>query len=144
MARHLDSQRSSFARAISLGSALLLLWAATSRADSSSQRRLHAHGKPRPAKKARPHKRSPPPRTHHQVEGANAKIPEPHVAPEPEMATRGPTRLDFDDRLIQGQSNKAGAIFLYDRKSLPLRSMVHEPTNFREAIDRDLPQGASR
>src|SRR4051812_27940169 len=30
--------------------------------------------------------------------------------------TRGPTRIDFDDRLIQGQTNKSGAVYLYDRK----------------------------
>ncbi len=51
-----------------------------------------------------------------------------------QMTTRGPTRLDFDDRLIQGQGNKVGAVYLYDRKNLPLRSMVHQPTNFREEI----------
>src|SRR3954469_18980903 len=37
---------------------------------------------------------------------------------------KGPTRLDFDDRLIQGQTNKAGAVYLYDRKELEVRSMV--------------------
>jgi hypothetical protein len=49
-------------------------------------------------------------------------------------ATRGPTRIDFDDRLIQGQSNKSGAVYLYDRKELKIRSMIKKRENFREEI----------
>ncbi|XXF79360.1 hypothetical protein P2318_06300 [Myxococcaceae bacterium GXIMD 01537] len=45
--------------------------------------------------------------------------------------TRGPTRLDFDDRLIQGQTNKSGAVYLYDRKELKTRSMIRERESFR-------------
>lgn len=63
---------------------------------------------------------------------------------EESMTTRGPARLDFDDRLVQGQSNKAGAIFLYDRKTLPLRSMVHTRTNFRDQIEDELPLEGER
>ena len=48
--------------------------------------------------------------------------------------TRGPTRIDFDDRLIQGQSNKSGAVYLYDRKELKIRSMIKKRENFREEI----------
>jgi hypothetical protein len=49
-------------------------------------------------------------------------------------ATRGPTRIDFDDRLIQGQTNKSGAVYLYDRKELKVRSMIKKRENFREEI----------
>ena len=48
--------------------------------------------------------------------------------------TRGPTRIDFDDRLIQGQTNKSGAVYLYDRKELKIRSMIKKRDNFREEI----------
>jgi len=48
--------------------------------------------------------------------------------------TRGPTRIDFDDRLIQGQSNKSGAVYLYDRKELKTRSMVQKRASFRDEI----------
>ncbi len=48
--------------------------------------------------------------------------------------TRGPTRIDFDDRLIQGQTNKSGAVYLYDRKELKTRSMVKKRESFREEI----------
>ena len=48
--------------------------------------------------------------------------------------TRGPTRIDFDDRLIQGQSNKSGAVYLYDRKELKIRSMIKKRENFRDEI----------
>ncbi len=52
----------------------------------------------------------------------------------PQSAVRGPTRIDFDDRLIQGQSNKSGAVYLYDRKELKIRSMIKKRENFREEI----------
>jgi hypothetical protein len=48
--------------------------------------------------------------------------------------TRGPTRIDFDDRLIQGQTNKSGAVYLYDRKELKVRSMIKKRENFRDEI----------
>jgi hypothetical protein len=48
--------------------------------------------------------------------------------------TRGPTRIDFDDRLIQGQTNKSGAVYLYDRKELKTRSMIKARDSFREEI----------
>jgi hypothetical protein len=47
---------------------------------------------------------------------------------------RGPTRIDFDDRLIQGQTNRSGAVYLYDRKELKQRSMVKVRQSFREEI----------
>jgi hypothetical protein len=47
---------------------------------------------------------------------------------------RGPTRIDFDDRLIQGQRNSAGAVYLYDRKELKQRSMIKKRESFREEI----------
>ena len=48
--------------------------------------------------------------------------------------TRGPTRIDFDDRLIQGQTNKSGAVYLYDRKELKTKSMVKKRDSFRDEI----------
>jgi hypothetical protein len=48
--------------------------------------------------------------------------------------SRGPTRIDFDDRLIQGQTNKSGAVYLYDRKELKTRSMVKKRESFRDEI----------
>jgi hypothetical protein len=53
-------------------------------------------------------------------------------------APKGPTRIDFDDRLIEGQSNKSGAVYLYDRKDLAVDSMVKQPSTFRSEIARGL------
>jgi hypothetical protein len=50
-------------------------------------------------------------------------------------AKRGPTRIDFDDRLIQGQSNKAGAVYLYDRKQLKQGTLIKAPRTFRNQIE---------
>ena len=47
---------------------------------------------------------------------------------------RGPSRIDFDDRLIQGQTNKSGAVYLYDRKELQTKSMVKRRESFRQEI----------
>jgi len=63
--------------------------------------------------------------------------PQAEAASASTMQTRGPTRLDFDDRVVQGQGSKIGAVYLYDRKSLPLRSMVRKRENFRDQIGSD-------
>ncbi|MBX5483337.1 MAG: hypothetical protein IRZ16_16065 [Myxococcaceae bacterium] len=94
---------------------------------------------------ARPRKRS-----HAAAKSGTAKKPEIHLDdsavpgsvdpnPPPQSADappprRGPTRIDFDDRLVQGQTNKSGAVYLYDRKELKTRSMVKKPESFREEI----------
>lgn len=78
---------------------------------------------------------------------AAKKAPAPAAAPAaapqgaPEGSTtaegapvRGPTRIDFDDRLIQGQTNKSGSVYLYDRKELKIRSMIKKRDNFRDEI----------
>ena len=62
--------------------------------------------------------------------------------PQETMQTRGPTRLDFDDRTVQGQGSKVGAVYLYDRKNLPLRSMVRKRENFRDQISSDEVSGS--
>ncbi len=67
----------------------------------------------------------------------NTSLPTEEPAPPAEGAPtsmRGPTRIDFDDRLIQGQTNKSGAVYLYDRKELKIRSMIKKRDNFREEI----------
>lgn len=62
---------------------------------------------------------------------ASAQDSAPAGAPPP---TRGPTRIDFDDRLIQGQTNKSGAVYLYDRKELKTKSMIKTRDSFRDEI----------
>jgi hypothetical protein len=58
--------------------------------------------------------------------------------PQEAAAPRGPTRIDFDDRLIQGQTNKSGAVYLFDRKELSVRSMVQQRSSFRDQIQKDV------
>ena len=76
------------------------------------------------------------------VESVQAPAKPVEAAPVKEVsaatAPRGPTRIDFDDRLIQGQSNKSGAVYLFDRKESALRSMVHRRTSFRDEIVKDV------
>ncbi len=61
---------------------------------------------------------------------APKKAPPPAPAA-PATPFRGPTRLDFDDRLIQGQTNKSGAVYLFDRKETGISSMVRRRRSFK-------------
>ena len=54
-------------------------------------------------------------------------------------ATRqGPTRIEFDERLLQGQTNKANAIYLFQRRESALRSLVKKRQHFHDEIDEAL------
>jgi hypothetical protein len=47
----------------------------------------------------------------------------------------GPSRIEFDDRLIQGQTNKANAIYLFERRASELRSLVRPRQHYHKEID---------
>jgi hypothetical protein len=47
---------------------------------------------------------------------------------------RGPTRVDFDERLIKGQTTKAGSVYIYDRQEIDIRSLVRRGRSFRHRI----------
>jgi hypothetical protein len=55
-----------------------------------------------------------------------------------EPTRRGPARIEFDDRLVQGQTNKANAIYLFERRESALRSLLKKRTNFHDEIDQML------
>ena len=57
--------------------------------------------------------------------------PEPQV--DPGSLRRG-GRVEFDGRLVQGQTAKSGAIYLFARKRSELRSMVQERTEYRKEM----------
>jgi len=67
------------------------------------------------------------------AEGASAA-----AAPQTSSALRGPMRIDFDDRLVQGQTNKLGAVYLYQRKDPAQPSLLERRSSFRDEIVRDL------
>lgn len=66
-----------------------------------------------------------------------APAPAPVEPPAPSAAApvaptrRGPTRIDFDERLVQGQTNQSGAVVLFSRKASGLRSMIDRRRSFR-------------
>ncbi|ADO69762.1 hypothetical protein [Stigmatella aurantiaca] len=97
-------------------------WAQRSRTKST---------KSRAAKKATP--KASPRLDSKPLESAPAASPSAGEAANASAAapSRGPARIDFDDRLIQGQTNKSGAVYLYDRKELKTRSMIRERESFR-------------
>ena len=72
----------------------------------------------------------------HESERPVSGTPAPQAADD--HAPHGPQHIDFDDRLIQGQTNKSGAVYLYDRKDLKIRSMVKQPNTFRSEIAKGL------
>lgn len=113
--------------------ALAFALAASGRADAASPR--NSGSAARGAKRQEPK-----PAVESADERQAVAAPE-QTAPKEEavsVAPRGPTRIDFDDRLIQGQSNKSGAVYLFDRKELAVRSMVQQRTSFRSEIVRDI------
>ena len=59
--------------------------------------------------------------------------PGPAAAPTPENLQRG-GRVEFDGRLVQGQTAKSGAIYLFARQRTDLRSMVRERQEYRKEL----------
>ncbi|MBI3179438.1 MAG: hypothetical protein HYZ27_07230 [Deltaproteobacteria bacterium] len=49
---------------------------------------------------------------------------------------RGPTRADFDERLIRGQTSKAGSVYIYDRQEIDIKSLVRRARSFKQKIIR--------
>jgi len=55
------------------------------------------------------------------------------------------TRLEFDGRLVQGQTARSGAVYLFERARSQLRSMVRERQSYRDEIVRTVyEQGGKR
>ncbi len=55
------------------------------------------------------------------------------------------TRLEFDGRLVQGQTARSGAVSLFERARSELRSMVRERQSYRDEIVKTVfPQGSRR
>lgn len=48
----------------------------------------------------------------------------------------GPTRVDFDERLIKGQTAKTGSIYIFDRQGTKAKSLVKRKRRFRYKIIR--------
>lgn len=63
------------------------------------------------------------------------KAEAPATADEGAGVRPGPSRIEFDDRLVQGQTNKANAIYLFERRESALRSLLKKRTNFHDEID---------
>lgn len=51
---------------------------------------------------------------------------------------RSPTRIDFDERLIKGQTTKSGSVYIFDRQEITLRSLVKQDRLFRQRIIRSV------
>ena len=49
---------------------------------------------------------------------------------------RGPTRVNFDERLIKGQTTKAGSVYIFDRQQSEVRSLIERKRSFRHKIVR--------
>jgi hypothetical protein len=99
-------------------------------------RRRYRRARPKP----RPKKAAPPKDEPVQPDPSPAPAPSPSGgggaakgAPAPENLQRG-GRVEFDGRLVQGQTAKSGAIYLFARQRTDLRSMVRERVEYRKEI----------
>ncbi len=97
-----------------------------------------------PADAARAKRKSPPPAAKVEAKPAPKPAPEPTTPAtttrsttdgEEPGARRGPARIEFDDRLVQGQTNKANAIYLFERRESSMRSLLKKRINFHNEID---------
>lgn len=98
------------------------------------RRRYYRKRRPKPRPKA--HKPAPAP-------AAAPADEEPAPAPESSPPSAEPVdpnnlrrggRVEFDGRLVQGQTAKSGAIYLFARKRSQLRSMVQERVDYRKEV----------
>jgi len=118
------------ARFLRLGFASVLVFGVSFAFIETSATAAPAHCKP--AKK----KGGTPPTKEKKGKPPPAEPDPPPAAPAsdvvPSTQFRGPTRIDFDDRLIQGQTNKSGAVYLFDRKETGIDSMVRRRKSFKQ------------
>jgi hypothetical protein len=54
------------------------------------------------------------------------------------QAPIGPTRVDFDERLIQGQTHKAGSVYIFDRQIGRVKSLLNSKRRFLRRSIRDI------
>lgn len=90
-----------------------------------------------PAKKGRKKKSRRGRRRRRETPPPAAPAAAPEAPPVP-LPARGPTRIDFDDRLVEGQTNQSGAVVLFARKATGLKSMVDRRKSFRERTIRTI------
>jgi hypothetical protein len=86
-------------------------------------------------RKRHPEAAEPPAPPAEQAAKAETRSP---AQPPPVLVPKGPTRVDFDDRLLQGQTNRLGAVYLYQRKDPVRPSLLDRHKSFRAEIKRDL------
>ncbi len=92
----------------------------------AKSRKGKAARKAEPPPKEKP--ADPPPRTAEAPKKGGGADPG-----DPDAIRRG-ERVEFDERLIQGQTAKAGAVYLFERMSSDLRSMVKERSSYRDEV----------
>ena len=69
---------------------------------------------------------------------AEAQPETPKAEPSAPAPPGQPTRIDFDDRMIQGQSNQSGALYLLEKAEPTHRSMVRTRMSFRHLTLRSI------
>jgi hypothetical protein len=118
-----DPTPSPTAEATKPGSGRVLLARRRRRRHYPKRRRHRPKPKPKPA--------APEPAPPTPTRDTSAAQPEPSV--DPGSLRRG-GRVEFDGRLVQGQTAKSGAIYLFARKRSELRSMVQERVDYRKEV----------
>ena len=78
------------------------------------------------------------PKPKEEPEKARPKVAEPTPAtpPPPDLEVSG--RIEFDERLVGGQTAKPGTVRLFERRDSELRSMVRTRRDLRGAVVRSI------
>jgi hypothetical protein len=87
----------------------------------------------RRAKPAKPAKPAPAPKAEPSSDLENNPTKSSGGQVDPGALRRG-GRVEFDGRLVQGQTAKSGAIYLFARKKTELKSMVDERSSYRKEV----------
>ena len=98
-----------------------------------ARRPRRGHRAPKPPKTKKAPKETPAETPTATPAPAPAAAGNPGAAPDPGNLQRG-GRVEFDGRLVQGQTAKSGAIYLFARQRTDLKSMVRERENYRRDI----------
>ncbi|MCA9665871.1 MAG: hypothetical protein KC503_09795 [Myxococcales bacterium] len=111
------------------------------KATTVARRRRRRRRRRRPRRRRRRRRMKRPPKVKRSIAPARVKTTRADADKPPPTAPgalRRGARVEFDGRLVQGQTAKSGAIYLFARKRSELRSMVKERRSYRREIVRTI------
>jgi hypothetical protein len=115
-----------------MGIAIVIIALIAGPAAAQNSKRSKRRSRPaRQSKTVKPDVTTPAPAPEPEALRPAAKADPAKPAPKPGDAARRESRIEFDERMVQGQT-AAGAIYLFQRADAAFSSMIAAPESFRE------------